>query len=122
MADAWAGSARPNAELNRKTPAGLRPSPSCLIGPGKLPGVVKPRPQPKPLRPMTAGIGGPNSFQADWVSARSKRWRRPVDVFQPFVVTTRSSLIDESGRVEGWAEVLSDAPEMASGRFIWNVP
>src|SRR5271154_3753537 len=67
-------------------PAGLRPSPSFFCGSDEAGGLVKPRPQPSPLRPNTTRKDGPICCQSR--SLRSNRRSEPSVAVQSLVVTT----------------------------------
>src|SRR4051794_37721086 len=98
--------AKPNAELSRKIPAGLLPSPSFLIGPDKFTGAFNPLPQPSPLRPTTIGIRPPVSFHGEPTSARSNRRSPPGTASQPSVTTTNNCLAEANGAAFAGAAVV----------------
>src|SRR5690606_27948200 len=74
------------ASPTANTPAGERPSPSCLTGPPAC-GGGRPSPQPEPPRPMLTGAATPCSRH--WPAAsRAKVRRVPVVASQSSVTTS----------------------------------
>src|SRR5262249_40453530 len=87
---ACSGGAYPNAELRLKTPAGVRPSPSCFTGPSPMASPCKPLPQAIPLRPTTIVIFSPTVFHWSLTESRSYSLISPSTAFHPLVVTRMS--------------------------------